>query len=321
MSTRHSLLRLLADGAFHSGTDLGGQLGVSRAAVNKALHGLAEQGLDIHSIPGRGYRLSEPFVPLSVSAINAALAPRAVPVEVLEETASTSEYLLQFAAEQPSGRVCLAEAQRAGRGRRGRGWIATPFHNLVMSMSWRFESGPAVLAGLSLAAGVAVVRALHAFGVPDVALKWPNDLLLEGRKLAGLLVDVRGETAGPSWVILGLGLNIHIAPSDATRIDQPWAALREVLPGPVDRNRLAALVIQELANMFETFARRGFEPYAPEWEQHHAYRSREVRLQLGTETITGTVVGIDEHGNLRLRDAHGAVRAYHSGEVSLRAGT
>lgn len=319
MSTRHSLLQLLADGAFHSGTDLGGRLGVSRAAVNKALHGLAEQGLDIHSIPGRGYRLSEPFVPLSASAIGAALAPRAVSIEVLEETASTSEYLLQFAAHQPSGRVCLAEAQRAGRGRRGRGWIATPFHNLVMSMSWRFESGPAALAGLSLAAGVAVVRALHGFGVADVALKWPNDVLFDRRKLAGLLVDVRGEAAGPSWVVLGLGLNIHIAPGDAARIDQPWAALREVLPGPVDRNRLAALVVQELANAFETFARRGFEPFAPQWEQHHAYRNREVRLQLGTETVTGTVVGIDEQGNLRLRDPRGAIRAYHSGEVSLRA--
>jgi BirA family biotin operon repressor/biotin-[acetyl-CoA-carboxylase] ligase len=321
MSTRYSILKLLADGAFHSGTVLGECLGVSRAAVNKAAQALVQEGLDLHSIPGRGYRLGEPFFPLSAAAIRSALAGRGagIDVEVLDATDSTSAHLLRADAAQLSGRVCLAEVQSAGRGRRGRGWVATPFHNLVLSIGWRFEAGPAALSGLSLAAGVAVLRALELFGVRDCGLKWPNDILLGGRKLAGLLVDLRGEAAGPSLAVLGLGLNVHLAEREAALIDQPWASLREQLPGPVDRNRLAALVIAELADLFRAFEHGGFEPWRGEWEQRHLYQHQPVRLLLGEQQIAGTVVGIDAHGGLRLRDARGEVHTYHSGEVSLRA--
>jgi BirA family biotin operon repressor/biotin-[acetyl-CoA-carboxylase] ligase len=321
MSTRHQLLRLLADGAFHSGTDLGAAVGVSRAAVNKAVQGLVGEGLDIHSVPGRGYRLAESFVPLSARTIESLLATvrRPLPVEVLEHTDSTNQQVLRTGAEPGSGRACLAEAQYAGRGRRGRSWVATPYHNVILSILWRFELGPAALVGLSLAAGVAVLRALRAFGIREAALKWPNDVLLDRRKLAGLLIDLRGEANGPSTVVLGLGLNVHVAPREAALIDQPWVALREVMPGPVDRNRLAALLIAEFSDMFETFERDGFEPYRRAWERDHAYQQREVQLQLGQDRVTGTVVGIDAEGSLQLRDASGQVRAYRSGEVSLRA--
>lgn len=320
MSTRHQLMRLLADGRFHSGTDLGGRLGVTRAAVNKAVQGLVGGGIEIHSIPGRGYRLDEPFTPLSAEAIRERLAGRAsgIEIEVVDAADSTNRRLQESGSDFAVGRVCLAEAQSAGRGRRGRGWVVTPCHNIALSIGWRFESGPAALAGLSLAAGVAVLRALDAFGVPGTGLKWPNDILLDGRKLAGLLVDVRGESAGPSQVVLGLGLNVYLAARDAARIDQPWAALRELLPGPVDRNRLAALLIAELSGMFQAFAREGFTPWRAEWERRHLYHDRAVRLQAGDQQVSGTVVGIDVHGGLRLRDARGEVRSYHSGEVSLR---
>jgi BirA family biotin operon repressor/biotin-[acetyl-CoA-carboxylase] ligase len=218
-----------------------------------------------------------------------------------------------------SGRVCLAEAQSAGRGRRGRGWLATPCHNILMSMSWRFETGPAGLAGLSLAAGVAVLRALDEFGVRDVGLKWPNDILRDGRKLAGLLIDLRGEASGPSLVVLGLGLNVHIAPGDAARIDQPWSSLRESLPAPVDRNRLVGLLILHLSEMCRAFEHAGFEAFRAEWERRHLYTGKAVRLHGGQEEVFGTVEGIDAQGGLRVRLADGELRTFHSGDVSLRA--
>jgi BirA family transcriptional regulator, biotin operon repressor / biotin---[acetyl-CoA-carboxylase] ligase len=354
MSTRHALLKLLADGAFHSGPVLGERLGVSRAAVNKAIQVLVESGADIHRVSGRGYRLGEPFVPLSEALIRALLAEHALPadnvqgrtrvphmdvpmpraqdaqarpagagsagaaIEVFDEVDSTNQQLLRT-PDLSSGRVCLAEAQSAGRGRRGRGWVATPCHNILLSMSWRFETGPAGLAGLSLAAGVAVLRALDDFGVHDAGLKWPNDILRDGRKLAGLLIDLRGEASGPSLVILGLGLNVHLAPNEAAHIDQPWAALREILPAPVDRNRLAGLLILHLGKMFRTFEHAGFEAFRAEWEGHHLYAGQPVRLHTGHEDVLGTVAGIDAQGGLRVHVAGGELRTFHSGDVSLRA--
>jgi BirA family transcriptional regulator, biotin operon repressor / biotin---[acetyl-CoA-carboxylase] ligase len=319
MSTRHALLKLLADGAFHSGPGLGERLGVSRAAVHKAIQGLVESGIDIHRVSGRGYRLGEPFVPLSGVAIGELLAERQVhaKVEVFDELDSTNQQLLRT-PDLSGGQVCLAEAQSAGRGRRGRGWVATPCHNILMSMSWRFETGPASLAGLSLAAGVAVLRALNEFGVQDAGLKWPNDILRDGRKLAGLLIDLRGEASGPSLVVLGLGLNVHLAPGDAAHIDQPWSALRDSLHAPVDRNRLAGLLIVHLGELFHAFERAGFESYRLEWERCHLYADKPVRLLSGLEDVSGTVEGIDVQGGLRVRLADGALRTFHSGEVSLR---
>lgn len=322
MSTRHDLLALLADGAFHSGTALGDRLGVSRAAVNKAVQALIEAGVEIHSIPGRGYRLDEPFTPLSGDTIRALLRVHGIELEleVLEATDSTSQHLLRAPAGEVRGaRACLAEMQSAGRGRRGRGWVATPFHNMLLSVGWRFESGPAALAGLSLAAGVAVLRALEAFGVARAGLKWPNDILIDGRKLAGLLVDLRGEAAGPSFAVLGLGLNVHIAAAEAAQIDQPWASLREWLPAPVDRNRLAALLFGELAAMLAEFERSGFAAFRAAWERRHVFAGQTVRVRQAHGDAVGVVVGIDEHGALQLREASGAVRTLHSGDVSLRA--
>jgi BirA family biotin operon repressor/biotin-[acetyl-CoA-carboxylase] ligase len=317
MPTRADLLRLLADGRFHSGTDLGQRLGVSRAAVCKGIRGLTDMGLHIHRLAGRGYRLEADYRPLDATIILAHAAPVVVPLDLLEEIDSTNHYLLQR-ADIASGAVCLAEAQRAGRGRRGRGWIATPYSNVLLSMAWRFDAGPAMTAGLSLAAGVAVLQALHEYGVSGVGLKWPNDVLAQGRKLAGLLVDVRGEAGGPSLAILGLGLNVHMADADAERIDQPWIDLKRVHGDVLDRSRLAGLLIRHLHAMFTAFARDGLAPFVKDWEEHHLYTGQQVRVMQGERVQIGIARGIDAQGALVLEDTTGARSAVFSGEVTLR---
>lgn len=318
MSTRLQLLHALADGACHSGTALGEKLGVTRAAIHKSIQGLESLGLVIERVSGQGYRLQAPLVRLSANAIRDALNVRGVQLalEVAEETDSTSLALMRERA--PGVRVLLTEMQTTGRGRRGRGWVATPFQNLILSMSWVAEGGPAALAGLSLAAGVAVLRALDGSGVNGAGLKWPNDILLNGRKLAGLLIDLRGEANGPSTVVLGLGLNVHLSRIDLAQIDQPCAMLSEVLPTPVDRNALAARVIAELDSMRAVFAAQGFEPFRAEWEQRHLYHQQPVTVQQGEGATRGTVAGIDAQGNLLLRDEHGTMITCHAGDVSLR---
>lgn len=323
MTTRSEVLRLLADGGFHSGTDMGSHLGITRAAVCKAIKSLTDAGFDIHRVTGRGYRLPQPVRPLDRRAILRHLGAQAAEVRdrltLLEETESTNRYLLERAnLASFAGAVCLAEVQAAGRGRRGRQWVATPYHNLLLSMGWRFASGPGIVAGLSLAAGVALLRALEDYGVRGALLKWPNDVLWGEKKLAGLLVDVQGEATGPSLVVLGVGLNGYIGERDAARIDQPWTDLHTITGEMVDRNRLAALVIGELRDMFQQFADKGLAAFRDEWQRRHLYHGRRVRLLAGEHEIVGTVEGIDAHGALLLRDARGSTRAYHSGEISLR---
>jgi BirA family biotin operon repressor/biotin-[acetyl-CoA-carboxylase] ligase len=326
MSTRHEIVRLLADGDFHSGTDLGGRLGVSRAAVFKGIEALAAAGLDIERAPGRGYRLAAPLEPLERRRILKYLGAEATALKdrlaVLDETDSTNRYLLAEAGVGVAtfhGAVCLAETQPHGRGRRGRSWVTTPYHNLMLSLGWRFAGGPAALAGLSLAAGLALRAALERYGVSGIGLKWPNDILWEGRKLAGLLADMQGEAAGPSLVVLGVGINGYIAPREAARIDQPWVDLRAITGRTVERNRLAAFVIGELRAAFARFEREGFAAFRDDWQRHHLYHGRRVRLMQDERVFSGEVAGVDEHGALLLREAGGRTRAFYSGDVSLRA--
>lgn len=322
MTTRTEILRLLADGEFHSGTDLGQRLGISRAAVWKGIRALGDHGLDIHRVSGRGYKLASAVVPLERSAIEAVLAALGMglpgPLDILEQIDSTNRYLARQASALVSGSACFAEVQRRGRGRRGRTWQATPYQNLLMSFAWRFETGPAGVAALSLAAGVAVVRALRQYGVADLGLKWPNDVVWQGRKLAGLLADVQGEAMGPSLVIVGIGLNVRLAPNDAAAIDQPWVDLQTLLNAPVDRNRLAALLLAELKRACEQYAVAGFAALRDDWQQHHVHHQQPVQLLLANEIRHGWVDGVDDSGGLWLREADGRRRLYHAGEISLR---
>ncbi len=245
--------------------------------------------------------------------------------------------LRQAQAAPIDGRVCVAEAQTAGRGRRGRGWVATPYRNILFSIAWRFESGSALVGGLSLAAGVAVLRALRAYGIDNAALKWPNDVIwvapgiqpnatlahpyaAQGRKLAGLLIDVRGEAAGPLLAVVGLGLNVRIEARDAARIDQPWVDLSEIACQAVDRDRVIALLIREFVEALRQFERAGFAAFKDEWQRHHYYSNKRVGLtRADAPMLYGTVAGVDDRGALLLRDARGRVQTFHSGEISMRS--
>lgn len=323
MSTRAEILRLLSDGVFHSGTQLGQRLGITRAAVCKNIHQLAQSGLDIHRVTGRGYKLDTPLTLLDTVRILKLLGNAGKEIRdrlhVLDAVDSTNRYLARLVQERPDidGATCLAESQSGGRGRRGRSWITTPYANLMLSMAWRFSGGPGMVTGLSLAAGVALLRALEEFGASDIGLKWPNDILWRHRKLAGLLVDVQGEATGPTLVILGLGINGFIHPNDARHIDQPWADLQTITGEAIDRNRLAAQVIRHLLRMFHVFADQGLAPFREDWQKHHLFHGRRVQLLRGDEVFSGTAEGIDASGGLILRRAKHRL-VFHSGEVSMR---
>ncbi len=326
MSRRAEILAVLADGAFHSGPALAQRLGVSRTAVGKQLARLRALGLEVEAVRGRGYRLPVPCRLLTRAAILRALGAEHAArwrrrLVVLERVDSTNRYLL---ARGPGAAplVCTAELQTAGRGRRGRGWAATPYHNVLFSMSWRLAGGTtARVGGLALAAAVAVLHALEEIGVRGAGLKWPNDVLWQGRKLAGILIETQGGVGGPTHVVLGVGINGYLGPAATACIDQPWVDLYRITGAVPDRNRLVARLIVHLAAMFERFAVQGLAPFRPEWESRHLFTGRTVRLFQDGMCVEGIVEGVDEGGALRLRlpaEHGGGVRRFFAGELSLR---
>ena len=314
---RQTLITLLSDGQFHSGEQLGEQLGISRAAVGKHMSALKELGLDLFSLTGKGYRLAVPMALYDQAQLQA-LAPMA-PVHCFPVIDSTNQYLLERVNQLQSGESCLAECQTAGRGRRGKPWVSPFGCQLILSMYWRLEQGMAAAMGLSLAVGVAVVQALESLGYPGVELKWPNDLYYQGRKLAGILVEMSGSAGASCNLVIGVGLNLAMPAREGERIDQAWSELRHIQPELVDRNLLAARMLGHLQQAMLTFEQQGLSHFVDDWNRLDHFAGRPVRLLMGEQEIRGIARGIDDRGALRLETSEG-IKFYLGGEISLRRG-
>jgi BirA family biotin operon repressor/biotin-[acetyl-CoA-carboxylase] ligase len=323
MPLRRRLLNILSDGEFHSGEALGASLGVSRMAVWKHLKALREMGVDFTVVRGKGYCLPSSLELLDGDRILAVAAPASTAdidsIEVFLEVDSTNNWLRERALNgAPSGTVCVAEMQLAGRGRRGRTWVSPFACNLYLSLLWRSATGATALGGLGLVTGIALLRALRSYGIEGAGLKWPNDILAGDAKLAGVLIDVVGESSGPCIVIVGIGVNVCMSSAEAATIDQRWTDLHHLSGGnSLSRNVLAARILDELMPVIETFDAEGLQPFLDEWRQSDVLRGRKVGLTLPNEYITGTACGIDEVGALLVDTVHGR-RRFLSGDVSVR---
>lgn len=325
-----SLLRQLADGEFHSGEDLAEKVGLTRARVSQVLKDASTAGLALERVKGRGYRLLEAPEFLDAKKVRSELAdlseargiPFAGTIEVVDQIESTSSELMRRAQRRDVHGVALAaEWQSAGRGRRGRAWTAIAGGSLTFSLGWKFEQGAGFLAGLSLAVGVAVVRALEAEGFKDVALKWPNDLIHRHLKVGGILIELNGDALGPTTTVIGVGLNVRIPPAARKDIAVPVTDLASIAgrrAPPIDRNRLLAALLAELTAVLRLYESDGFAPFAAEWQHRHAYQGKPVRLLLPDgATVTGKVAGVDASGALVLADGPRRAR-FLSGEITLR---
>lgn len=307
----YTILRRLADGRFHSGSTLADQLQVSRTAVWEAL-AEAEEFVPIFRVRGRGYQLAEAAVWLDPQAIAGNWQ-----LDLIDELDSTNGRLAAL-GEAAHGRCLMTELQTAGRGRRGRKWLAQLTGSLTFSIGWKFVCPPGELGGLSLAIGLALQRALRAFGVVDVQLKWPNDLLRHGRKLAGILIEVQGDALGPSLVIIGVGMNVRLPVDLQQLIDQPASDLSD-LPQPVDRNQLMTALLAELSTVLADFSEHGFGRFRAEFNAAHAFHGHPVTVLLPDgNQLTAMVEGVSERGALLVTTANG-IRELTAGEVSLRA--
>jgi BirA family biotin operon repressor/biotin-[acetyl-CoA-carboxylase] ligase len=320
-------LRLLADGRLHSGERLAQALGMSRAAVWKGIERLRLYGIDVEAVPGRGYRLPGGVELLATGAIRAAVAGdrlERLRSLVLEFELDSTNTRLLAAPPPPLGRadVVLSELQHAGRGRRGRSWVAPFGGSVALSMSWSFADAALVSPALSLCVGVAVARALERAGARGIGLKWPNDLWYGDRKLGGVLIELRAEADGPAHAVIGVGVNVCLAPGARARIEATGvriAAVADACSVPPSRNLIAGAIIDELLRMLPVFERAGFAAFREAWAALDVLRDRPAEVLTGDAVVCGTARGVDARGALRL-EGEGRRHEFVAGDVSLRLG-
>ncbi|MBV8041589.1 bifunctional biotin--[acetyl-CoA-carboxylase] ligase/biotin operon repressor BirA [Pluralibacter sp.] len=312
-----TLISILSDGGFHSGEQLGERLGMSRAAINKHVQTLRDWGVDVFTVPGKGYSLPEPIQLLDEEIIRKHVA--ADSVTVLPVIDSTNQYLLDRLGELRSGDACVAEYQQAGRGRRGRKWFSPFGANLYLSMYWRLEQGPAAAIGLSLVIGIVMAEVLQRLGANDVRVKWPNDLYLQDRKLAGILVELTGKTGDAAQIVIGVGLNLIMRRVESDVVNQGWTNLQEA-GIRIDRNALTVHLVKELREALSLFEQEGLAPYLSRWEKLDNFINRPVKLIIGEKEIFGISRGIDTQGALLL-EQDGVIKPWVGGEISLRSAT
>ncbi|RMR34157.1 BirA bifunctional protein [Pseudomonas syringae pv. coriandricola] len=312
-----TLLKLLADGAFHSGQVLGESLGVSRSAVWKQLQQLeSDLGIEVHKVRGRGYRLATPIVLLDPAAIVESGMPGEWSVRTYDSIDSTNaEASRLIALGAPMPLLVVAEQQTAGRGRRGRKWVSPFAENLYYSLVLRIDGGMRQLEGLSLLVGLAVMNVLRDMGVQGAGLKWPNDVLVGRQKIAGILLELIGDPADVCHVIIGVGVNVNMRVS--TEVDQLWTSVRLQTGAPADRNTIAARISAQLEALLAVHRQEGFLAFQKEWEQGHLWQGAAVKLLSGIETVEGVVLGVDSLGALRL-EVNGLEKSFSGGELSLR---
>jgi BirA family transcriptional regulator, biotin operon repressor / biotin---[acetyl-CoA-carboxylase] ligase len=325
MHGRLALLRLLADGRFHRGASLARSSGLPRASLERELDRLSGWGLEVIATPGHGYRLSDPIDLLDAARIRAGLAPstaaRVRRLAVEPEIDSTNTALLAV-SDLPHGQndVLLAEFQSAGRGRRGRAWRAPFASGLCLSLSLNLTRPHADLGTLSLAVGVAVLRALKRRGVPGLTLKWPNDVLAGDAKLAGILCELRGESSGATYVVVGVGINMRLPASTEAALAAEGTRstdLKRIAPDICSRSELAAELVNELVTLAMEFDQRGFAAYHAEWTAADALNGRAVSVHDHGGVRGGIARGIAADGTLCVELASGLTRLT-AGDVTLR---
>jgi len=304
-----------------SGEAIGNELGCSRTAVWKHVESLRALGIEIDAIAGQGYLLREPLELLDntliLAGLDSAVRNKLRSLNIESSLDSTNSAVHRLANDDQHMTVILAEHQTGGRGRRGRHWVSPYGRNIYLSMGWMFDKALSELGCLPLVVALATAKTLDRAGLRGHQVKWPNDLLLDGDKLCGCLVEVQGDSQGPCHAVLGVGINVHMpASAESTGIDQPWTDLHSQLPG-CSRNTLTVMLIEELVRGLDLFAEQGFAPFTGFWQQMDGLQGQTIEVNAGTSTLRGTANGIDESGALLLNTGKEILKL-HSGEVSLR---
>lgn len=308
-------LRVLADGEKKSL----GELGVGITELDEFVVWLESLDLLVET-DGEAISIPAGIDLLDSQTIQQLMSPetsaRLNNIEVFLEIESTNSYLYKKSLTSRSGILCLAEKQTAGRGRRGRDWVSPFGSNLYMSILWRMPLSRAPLEGLSLVMGIAVVRALKSEGFSGIKMKWPNDLLLDGGKIAGILIEMKPPARDFVELVVGVGINLSMPVNSAKMIDQPWRDLSDGMKSK-SRNGIAASVATSIVDVLAAYPQLGFVGFENEWHSLDAYYNKQVELHLGQKIVKGKAQGVNSEGAINIL-VDGELHCFHGGEISLR---
>ena len=315
------IIKQLSLGQFVSGEALGQKLGVSRTAIANHIKQLQAMGLDIYSVKGKGYKLSQSIALLNSEQIQQHLntaGKENYPLELHHIIDSTNSQLLRKIPHNlPKGHVCIAEYQQAGRGRRGKKWQSPFGSHVYLSIYWPLEQGMSAAMGLSLAVGIAISAVIDQYSNTPAQLKWPNDVYVGNEKIAGVLVELEGQAQGLSHCVIGVGLNVQMPENSREAIDQPWTDLSQHSPQPIDRNQLVAEIILQISHYLDIHQQHGLAHLLSQWQQRDLYINQQVKVITGEKTHLGIYRGINEQGAMIL-NIQGRDTIFYGGEVSLR---
>lgn len=315
----YQVITLLASGESRSGQEIGSKLNITRSAVWKIMHKLAELGIPLERHQGKGYQFKQPLDMFNRERILQMLAPETqqqlASIQIEDTVSSTNTALFnQLKKGCKSGSILLAEHQTAGRGRQGKKWHAPYASNIYMSIYWHFNKDPTELAGLSLALAIAIVDALKNQGVDGLEVKWPNDIYHHNKKMAGILVDMTAESNGSTDVIIGIGVNVTMPEPTTTQLDQPWTDIQQITGSQPDRNKLTAAIIDGLVSTLSEFANTGFASFAAKWPNYDTLLDQEISVTTPNKEFHGIARGIGSHGEL-LVERDGEIRPHLNGTV------
>lgn len=328
----YKILLLIADGHYHSGQKLADHLSTSRAALNKRIAKINQflqestgNTYAIQSTTGRGYCFNQPFDGLSIESIQNQLN-FAANIEFYPVIDSTNNYLINKKNQFNQFEICLAELQTAGRGRstqaRQKSWFSPFGNNIYCSISWQYSGNQNGLLGLSLVAGITVAQTLSDLGCSGVELKWPNDIYINNKKVAGILTEIIGEPNGYCKIILGFGLNVFNKYNPAQlaeinqSINQPWTCLSEHVNTQLCRNQLISALLNKFKHNYDDFIANGLALFIDKWQKYDILRNKFISINIAGKIKTGQALGIDNQGAL-LVDIDGQKQIFHSGEVSV----
>ncbi len=322
-NTLIKIVKILSDGAYHNGNSMGAALNITRTAVWKAIKKLVEYGIQIESIKGQGYLLLEPLILLEKKSIQKQLATKKMAFAILETVASTNDYLKNKIKSLPMRQqkqpwVCLAEQQTRGRGRFQRHWHSPFAQNIYFSMAYSFEKDISELAGLGMIVALSLLKTIESFALlPAPCIKWPNDIIVNHKKLAGVLIDVEAETHVACHVIIGIGMNVNMLQAKEQVVGQAWESLRHLTNKYIDRNELVANITQHLLGYLAQFEKKGFTSFLNSWKRADYLYDHTITIKSGTQKITGVAKGINHQGHLLLELNDGRIQGFSSGDTSV----
>ena len=315
------ICNILNDLNFHDGTSIGAELNISRTAVWKWVSKLQSYGIEITKVKGKGYLLKEPLILLDSKKIETLLKSEHFIIDTVESIDSTNNYLNNH-NKSATPHICIAEHQTRGRGRFSREWYSPFGKNIYFSMQYSIQQDISQLGGLSLAVGMIVCKAIEkACKLPNrLMLKWPNDITYNGKKLAGVLIEVRAEVNGNCSVIIGIGINVNMPITNKVTFNQEWASIMQITGSPQDRNNICAILIDKLTLGIEQYLITGFKSYMPEWKKRDSLFGKMIQIQDGNEIFKGIATGVDLQGHLLINLETNIKKAFAAGEATLFKG-